>query len=344
MPSGIACAERVSKAGPSGRPPSHVVAAVEPNPRLAAPDMALNAVSRCAIRVPGLHARQSEFTREARSTTMTASMPQASIAARAARLLGDEDLSATRLHGGDLSLVLRVQLASGRSVVAKSAPGVAREARMLRALSAAGGRVPHPIAWDADVLVMEDLGATVPPSDEGWRSLAASLRAVHRPTPEHYGWTEDHAFGAVRIPNARSDCWATFWIEQRLMAECSALPVHVARRLATLEDRVRVLLPTRPGAALLHGDLWAGNVHFSAAGQASLIDPASFYGHAEVDLAMLSLFGSPPASFWDGYGMLDPGWPERRIVYQLWPALVHVRLFGSAYDALVDRLIAKLEG
>lgn len=81
-------------------------------------------------------------------------------------------------------------------------------------------------------------------------------------------------------------------------------------------------------------------MHFKANGEACLIDPASYYGHAEVDLAMLTLFGSPPRAFWEACGKLDNGWERRRYAYQLWPALVHRRLFGAGYRTLVERLLS----
>lgn len=55
---------------------------------------------------------------------------------------------------------------------------------------------------------------------------------------------------------------------------------------------------------------------------------------------MLCLFGSPPDAFQDAYGPLEPGWEERRPLYQLFPALVHLRLFGASYGGLVDRLLS----
>ena len=71
---------------------------------------------------------------------------------------------------------------------------------------------------------------------------------------------------------------------------------------------------------------------------AALIDPACYYGHSEVDLAMICLFGVPEETFWESYGPLEEGWRHRRSIYQLYPALVHMRLFGTVYAPLVDRL------
>ena len=71
-----------------------------------------------------------------------------------------------------------------------------------------------------------------------------------------------------------------------------------------------------------------------------LVDPACYHGDAEVDLAMLDLFCSPPEAFREGYGAPAPGWRERQPIYQLFPALAHVRLWGAGYFPMVDRLLA----
>jgi fructosamine-3-kinase len=92
---------------------------------------------------------------------------------------------------------------------------------------------------------------------------------------------------------------------------------------------------------LLHGDLWGGNVLAANNRVSALIDPACYYGHAEVDIAMLELFDSPSPSFFEAYGALEPGYRERLVIYRLWPALVHLRLFGDSYRALVLRLLAE---
>ena len=73
---------------------------------------------------------------------------------------------------------------------------------------------------------------------------------------------------------------------------------------------------------------------------AALIDPACYYGHSEVDFAMLELFGGPTNDFYAAYGQLEAGRTERLPIYQLWPALVHLRLFGAGYRPMVERLLA----
>lgn len=258
------------------------------------------------------------------------------LAARAADLLGERFETCEALRGGDLSEVVRLRTATGRTVVAKSGPFASNEAAMLRAIRASGARAPEPFAVAEDVLVLEDLGPEIRASDTAWRDLAVGLRRLHDATGPDYGWDADHAFGTVAICNARRDDWPTFWLSNRLLAAPRALPRDVAARIERLATPIAAALPARPRPSLLHGDLWTGNVHFGRHGPA-LIDPACYYGDAEVDLAMLTLFGSPPPAFLETYGPLFDGWELRRAIYQLWPALVHLRLFGSGYRPMVER-------
>jgi fructosamine-3-kinase len=262
------------------------------------------------------------------------------LAAAVAGHLGGAIAAARPLRGGDLSVVRHLTLTDGRAVVAKLGPLVDREARMLEKIRATGAHAPEVLGVSGGVLLLQALDET-PACPAGWRALGEGLRKLHGTTGHGYGWEEDYAFGPVAISNRQNDDWPAFWAERRLLAAQSALPADIARRLEALAARLPVLLPSTPPASLLHGDLWAGNVLFSGA-NAYLIDPASYYGHCEVDLAMLHLFGAPGAGFADAYGPFEPDAAERRTVYQLWPALVHLRLFGAGYRGMVEKLLARL--
>jgi fructosamine-3-kinase len=241
------------------------------------------------------------------------------------------------LHGGDLSEVARADLEGGDPVVAKTGPMVEREARMLRAMCMAGAPVPEVLHAGPNLILLEYLDET-PPGPESWRALGAALALLHGSEGESYGWAENYAFGPVEIRNGFKDTWPAFWAENRLRPFLGAVPEETAARLDELCEGLPELLPERPRPALLHGDIWTGNALFSG-DDAYFIDPACYYGDGEVDLAMLHLFGQPPAEFAEGYGAMRDGHEDRRPIYQLFPALVHLRLFGAGYHGLVSRLL-----
>ena len=172
--------------------------------------------------------------------------------------------------------------------------------------------------------------------DRAWQDLGTQLARLHRAHGPRYGWAENYAFGPVAIENTWSETWSQFYAQRRLLTHLPFLPARLARRIEALADDLQNRLPRRPPPSLLHGDLWSGNVVVAGDKVAAFIDPACIYGDAEIDLAMLGLFDRPAAAFFEAYGPLAPGHRERLPIYRLWPALVHLRLFGEAYRGLVE--------
>jgi fructosamine-3-kinase len=120
------------------------------------------------------------------------------------------------------------------------------------------------------------------------------------------------------------------------------LPKVLARRLDRLIERIPQLVGPNEPPARLHGDLWSGNVLCDEHGSPVLIDPAVYGGHREVDLAMMRLFGGFSDAVFDAYDAaypLQPGHEERVALYQLYPLLAHVNLFGAGYVPQVERCI-----
>ncbi len=259
--------------------------------------------------------------------------------ARLEAVLGAAVLSMQRLSGGHLSTIYAVTLADGRRLIAKMAASALEEGAMLMAIRAAGCPAPAVVTAEGGLLVMERLPDDGLPGPGAWETAGLAIRQLHAARGKTYGWRRDHAFGKVAIPNAAASDWPAFWAERRLLAGISELPCEIAARLERLAVALPERLPAAPPPSLLHGDLWAGNLLFGPSGLSGVIDPAAYYGDAEVDLAMLMLFGQPPADFFEGYGALEDGWEARRPLYQLWPALVHLRLFGAGYGAMVERLL-----
>ncbi|SFI46460.1 fructosamine kinase family protein [Albimonas pacifica] len=263
------------------------------------------------------------------------------LAQAAAALLGARAVRWRRLPGGDLSRVVFAELDDGREIVAKTGPAPPTEARMLDALRAAGAPTPRVLAASAAVLALESLPESGAISAAGWRELGEILRRVHETPGPAYGWPEPYAFGDVAIPGNADPAldWPGFWGELRLLSEVDRLPAALARRLERLAADLPNRLPARPLPGLRHGDLWSGNLLIHGGRPVGLVDPACAYGDGEADLAMLTLFGAPGPSFVEGYGPLEPGAAARRPIYQLWPAIVHLRLFGGGYRGLVEGLL-----
>jgi fructosamine-3-kinase len=262
---------------------------------------------------------------------------------KVADLTGASEDRLERLSGGGLSEVLLLRRPDGRCTVAKSGPAIGTEAAMLRALAGAGVPAALVEAEHEGVLLLEHVPNDGIFSPKAWADIGRAMRALHDHEGDGFGWPVDYALGSVALDNRRREDWRLFWFEQRLAGTAALLDRPWRERVAGIEPKVRDILPAAPRAALLHGDLWSGNILVSQGKLAALIDPACYYGHAEVDLAMLTLFDAPPGEFWDAYGPLEPGWEDRRGAYQLFPALVHLRLFGSGYAALVDRLLLRFE-
>lgn len=261
-------------------------------------------------------------------------------------LLGRAVAEVTPLGGA-----YRVRLTDGDEVVAKrhTQPSAVRaEVAGLRWLRVAGApgfpRVPAVLGFDDQWLVVElvPVGqASAGVAEEFGRELAA----LHRVGASAFGSAPpggpvDAWIGLAPMRNVAGDSWAEWYAEYRVLPYLrSAVDLGVLRDPAPIEgvcSRIGELAGPLEPPARLHGDLWSGNVLWSA-GQVWLIDPAAHGGHRETDLAMLRLFGCPYleriVSAYDEVAPLAEGWRERVALHQLFPLLVHTVLFGGGYGA-----------
>lgn len=245
--------------------------------------------------------------------------------------------SSRPLAGGSIARTWAVTTVAGRHLVVKATPyDATMEAEGLAALADVGAPVPAVHHVGDDLLVMDLVG------DDGGdpAALGAALAAAHDParTPagsDGFGWHRDNLLGTVHQHNAPTNDWPTFFVEQRVRPHLPALPPELARRLERACDaRLPEVLDHDVRPALLHGDLWPGNI----VGDAWLVDPAIHRGDAEVDLATAELFGGVPATFHAGYTAvrpLDDGWQDRRPLLQLPILLAHVVMFGHGWAGAV---------
>jgi len=166
----------------------------------------------------------------------------------------------------------------------------------------------------------------------------------------YHGWPRDNRCGPTPQRNTPCTDGRVFQREHRLLAlgeACRQRGLLDHATFAALEriagDLERWLADAEP--RLIHGDLWSGNVLHTPEGPA-LIDPAVYYHYPEVDLAMLTLFGRPGAAFFEAYWDGEPpaDWPRRERLFQLYPLLNHLYLFGGGYRAAVTATLDALGG
>ncbi len=180
-----------------------------------------------------------------------------------------------------------------------------------------------------------------------WKNLGSGLARLHRQSADLFGLDHDNYMGALAQSNSPASSWVEFFIERRLKAQLemamkgNKVDDSVYRKFEKLFQKLPSLIP-HEAPSLLHGDLWSGNVMADAGGQPCLIDPAVYFGHREVDLAMTRLFGGFDVMFFESYSgeyPLIPGYQERFDIYNLYPLLVHLNLFGSTYRAQVVSIL-----
>lgn len=254
------------------------------------------------------------------------------------------------LSGGSFAGVYQLDTAQGR-IVAKQddAQRLAGETEGLRTLREASHllQVPEVLGEGHGWLLMEKLESHRPDRDEA--TLGEGLRELHASTAMDHGWHRDNACGLTPQPNAVLDDGRAFQRERRLLPlartcyDKGLLSIALRQRIETLAESLEDWLPDAP-ASLLHGDLWSGNVIFTPNGP-GMIDPAVYRHYAEVDVAMLTLFGAPGDAFFEAYwnGTAPGDWPRREALFQLYPLLNHLLLFGGGYRRAVEQAVKRLE-
>lgn len=272
-----------------------------------------------------------------------------------ALLLGERVHSLSPIAGGDINRAYRATTGSGRVLFVKTRehapPGMyAREAEGLSWLARARAvALPEVVAVSEQMLVLAFVprGQKARDFDEQLGRALARLHRAHAPT---FGLAHDNFIAYLPQENTPHDSFAAFYRERRLrpLVRQARERAHIDRTLEASFERLYPRLdqlcgPEEPPARL-HGDLWSGNVYVDPRGAPMLVDPAVYGGHRELDLAMLQLFGSPSARFFSAYDELyprAPGHRDRVALFQLYPLLVHVHLFGGSYVRQLGEALAR---
>ena len=231
------------------------------------------------------------------------------------------------------------------------------EARGLKLLAqtAKGPRIPKPLALQdcakPTFLILEYIEESSPGQDFSVR-FARSLAELHQTSHDSFGLDHDNYIGSTVQKNAQETNGIDFFRDQRLRPQQElarkTLPPSTDKNLSKLYDRLENYLDiSGEKPALLHGDLWSGNYFPDTDQIPCIFDPAVYFGLREADLAMTELFGRLPQKFYDAYHEafpLNPGYEERKDLYNLYHLLNHLNLFGGSYLASVEQVVRRYIG
>jgi len=277
---------------------------------------------------------------------------------RIAEITGQRPTGHGPLTGGCIAEIYRIGLADGSAVVAKlGGPDgdLELEAWMLRYLADHSALpVPSVIHDSRELLVMEYIetsGGLDAAAQTHAADLLAALHAVNGPA---FGLERDTLIGSLPQPNGEMTSWIEFFAERRLLdmgreaLASGGIGGDTMARLEKLAGRLQDIIDEPAQPALIHGDIWGGNVLSRGGRIAGFVDPAIYYADPEIELAFSTLFSTFGDSFFSRYAEhrpLAPGFFEaRRDLYNIYPLLVHARLFGGGYGAQADAIARRFAG
>lgn len=172
-----------------------------------------------------------------------------------------------------------------------------------------------------------------------WENLARQLSELHRVSSNQFGLDHDNFIGSLPQQNQWVDSWTEFFVEWRMIPMVSRardqglIDGNWVSKIESLYGKLDNYFP-RAKPTLIHGDLWSGNLMVNKKGDPCLIDPAVYFGHREIELSFTRLFGGFDRDFYRAYHEffpLEAGFEERVSLYNLYPLLVHLNLFGTSY-------------
>ncbi|MBP6386266.1 MAG: fructosamine kinase family protein [Pseudarcicella sp.] len=201
---------------------------------------------------------------------------------------------------------------------------------------------------DKEYLMIEFMSSSFN-KDNYWEDFGHKLALLHQNTNTQFGLDFDNYIGVQKQTNDWMENGVDFFIQKRLKAQIDIanydrkISKPLNDKFENLFQKLHNIIPNdKP--SLLHGDLWSGNVMTNPQGEAALIDAACYYGLREAELAFTTMFGGFETSFYEAYNSTYPipkGFSERIPIYNLYPLLVHVNLFGGGYLDAVEKIVSK---
>lgn len=265
--------------------------------------------------------------------------------------------AAEELTGGCIGHVYCLKLDNGQKIVAKINKNpnsyLQIEGWMLQYLARKSSLpVPDVIHNSPSLILMSYIDGNSQISGKAEEHAAEILANLHEITAPTFGLDKHTLIGGLPQPNSKTDSWLSFFREHRLLYMASEglkkglLSESIFNRLNKFCDHLDKWLDEPNQPSLIHGDVWTTNVLAKNDRIVGFVDPAIYYADPEIELAFTTLFGTFGEPFFNRYNEIRPikdGFFElRREVYNLYPLLVHVRLFGGHYAQQVSSILSHL--
>ena len=176
---------------------------------------------------------------------------------------------------------------------------------------------------------------------------------IHSILNNFYGFPFNTQIGGVEHKNNKNDNWASFYAETRLyyflniLNKKNLIDLKSSKKIEKIILKINDFIPQKPQSRLMHGDLWEGNILFNNYVFNGFIDPGSFYGHNEMELAYLRWFNPQFVdknflNIYNDYISIDKNYKNYEPIYQLYYALCNLALWDKSYIKEVNRLLKKI--
>jgi len=173
------------------------------------------------------------------------------------------------------------------------------------------------------------------------KKLGKGLGEMHlkssESNPNKFGSPVEGFIGITKQEKGWEDNWIDCFLNLRIIPQLLILQSTILDKeiINQVKEKIKSeLLNHKPINALVHGDLWSGNIGIDKSGRGVIFDPASWWADNEVDIAMTKLFGGFRKEFYEEYHKIFPvknGFEKRIIIYNFYHILNHANMFGGGY-------------
>lgn len=230
--------------------------------------------------------------------------------------------------------------------------GFLEEVKGLEFLRLLNANVPTVVDYDTKgdtIFLILSWVESCAPTNKFWSNFGHQLADLHRNSNANFGLDHMNFMGQLEQHNSFTNNFIDFFVSNRLKPQVAMafdvglLDIRLVKQFEKVyAELINIIPPEDPSA--VHGDLWSGNFICATGNKAVFIDPAVYYGHREIDLAMTTLFGGFAPQFYQSYQEhypLTPGFDNRKDYYNLYPLLIHLNLFGSSYLGGIRRIVSQ---